>query len=158
MNKSLVAQSDFLHQLDPNTYDIGAIQEPYLDHLHNSRATHHWFTVYPKEHYCRPEKTRALLLVNKHIATDAWSQVDFGSSDITAIQLSTDCGKILIANIYNDAEHQNGLKKTIQLTRSRLQAAAAADRTQSIIWVGNFNLHHPLWDEARNTHLFTRMN
>src|SRR5882672_434169 len=158
MNRSLVAQSDFLHQLDPNIYDMGAIQEPYLDCLHNSRATPHWFTVYPKEHYSRPEKTRVLLLVNKRIATDAWSQVDFGSSDVTAIQLSMDRSKILIANIYNDAEHQKGLKKTIQLTRSRLQAAAAADRAQSIIWVGDFNLHHPLWDETRNTHLFTRTN
>jgi len=51
LNKSLVAQSDFLHQLDPAAYDPGAIQEPYLDHHHNSRATHHWYTVYPNQHY-----------------------------------------------------------------------------------------------------------
>jgi len=28
-----------LHILDPDEYDIAAIQEPYLDHTHNSRAS-----------------------------------------------------------------------------------------------------------------------
>jgi len=27
-----------------------------------------------------------------------------------------------------------------------------------MIWIGNFNLHHPLLDEAQNAHLFTRAN
>src|SRR5882724_12508609 len=26
------------------------------------------------------------------------------------------------------------------------------------IWLGDFNLHHPMWDEGRNRHLFTREN
>src|SRR5882724_7269334 len=26
------------------------------------------------------------------------------------------------------------------------------------IWLGDFNLHHPMWDEGRNMHLFTREN
>ena len=26
------------------------------------------------------------------------------------------------------------------------------------MWIGDFNRHHPLWDEARNAHLFTREN
>jgi len=51
INRSLIAQSNFLHQLDPDVYDFAAIQEPYLDSNHNSCVTHHWYTVYPKEHY-----------------------------------------------------------------------------------------------------------
>src|SRR5882672_7572494 len=86
-NKSLIAQSDFLHYLDPSTYDLGAVQEPYLDHLHNSCASGHWYTIYPKEHYTHPTRTRSLLLINKCIASNTWSQVGFGSSDITAIWL-----------------------------------------------------------------------
>ena len=54
VNKSLIAQSDFLHQLNPDTYDFTAIQELYLDSNHNSCATHHWYMVYPKEHYVMP--------------------------------------------------------------------------------------------------------
>jgi len=29
---------------------------------------------------------------------------------------------------------------------------------QQIIWLGKFNLHHSIWDEERNAHLFTRVN
>ena len=25
-----------------------------------------------------------------------------------------------------------------------------------MFWLGDFNRHHPLWDEERNSHLFTR--
>jgi len=27
-----------------------------------------------------------------------------------------------------------------------------------MIWSGYFNLHHPMWDQGRNSHLFTREN
>jgi hypothetical protein len=31
------------------------------------------------------------------------------------------------------------------------------DRTsEQFIWMGDFNWHHPLWDEEQNAHLFTR--
>ena len=103
-------QSDLLHQLNPVTFGICAIQESYLDHLHNLHATPHWFTVYPKEHYTNPGKTQSLLLVNRHITTDAWSQVDFGSSNITAVQVRTTAGKILIVNTYSDNTWQAGTK------------------------------------------------
>ena len=56
VNKSLVAQGDLLHQLDPKEFEIVAIQEPYLDCNHNMRANLHWYTLHPKEHYVEPEK------------------------------------------------------------------------------------------------------
>src|SRR5882724_7146402 len=110
INKSLTVQSNFLHQLNPDTCDLMAIQEPYLDHNHNSHATHHWYMLYPKEHYISPARTRSLLLVNKQLATDTWTQIDFESSDIKAVALNMQQGKILIINLYNDVEHQHGLK------------------------------------------------
>src|SRR5882724_1116176 len=96
LNKTLTAQCDFLHQLNPATHNLATTQEPYLDHLHNACTTHNWYPIYPKEHYIHPEKTRLLIFINRCIATDAWLQVDFRSSDMTAIQLSTECGKVLI--------------------------------------------------------------
>jgi len=69
VNKSLVTQSNLLHRLNPDKCDVCTIQEPYLDHLHNSCATPSWFTIYPNEHYTTPEKTRSLILVNKHMST-----------------------------------------------------------------------------------------
>src|SRR5882724_11089540 len=29
---------------------------------------------------------------------------------------------------------------------------------EHIIWLGDFNRHHPMWDEGRNAHLFMRAN
>ena len=72
VNKLLIAQSEFLHQLNPDIYDFTTIQEPYLNSNHNSCATHHWYTVYPKEHYVMPSQTRMIILVNKQLATDTW--------------------------------------------------------------------------------------
>ena len=85
VNKSLVTQGDLLHQLNPKAFDIVAIQEPYLYHNHNMCVNLHWYTLYPKEHYVEPEKTRSIIFINKWITTDSWIQVDFGLSDVTAV-------------------------------------------------------------------------
>ena len=39
VNKSLDIQLDLLHSASPDDYDLLVIQEPYLDHLHNTRVT-----------------------------------------------------------------------------------------------------------------------
>jgi len=63
---------------------------------------HNWYTIYPRTHYTDPAYTLSLILVNKRIMTDTWSQIDFSSSDITAIQLQTERGNVLIINMYNE--------------------------------------------------------
>jgi len=90
-----------------------------MDHNHNSQTGPHWYTIYPKEHYVHPAKTRSLLLVNKQIATGAWSQVDFGSPDIMAIQLHTEQEKFLIVNMYNDNNHQDNMRQEVEVMRDR---------------------------------------
>ena len=42
----------------------------------------------------------------------------------------------------------------------REQRTVTAERTNAYgtIWLGDFNRHHPLWDEPCNAHLFTRTN
>ncbi|KAF8502999.1 hypothetical protein JB92DRAFT_2740058 [Gautieria morchelliformis] len=68
----------------PDRYDIVAIQEPYIDFLGNTRASSHWYSVHPKSHYQdRGKGTRSTILVNKKIATSAWSEVEVGSPGIT---------------------------------------------------------------------------
>jgi hypothetical protein len=49
-NKSLEAQTDLLHSLDLNTYDIAMLQEPYVDWLRHTRANTHWTPIYPLNH------------------------------------------------------------------------------------------------------------
>ena len=122
VNKSLIAQSDFLNQLNPDIYDFTAIQEPYLDSNHNSRATPNWYTVYPKEHYITPSRTRTIILVNKRLATDTWAQVDMGSPDVTALVVNTGRGKVWLVNMYNDIGWHQGLERSIQAFQKRAHA------------------------------------
>ena len=108
-----------LQQLTPHNYDIAAIQEPYLDVNHNSCASHNWYTFYPKEHYTKPNKIRSLLLINKSMPTNKWSQIDFASSNVMATQIQTPIGPLLLINMYNDLETSKGVQKVIQYMRNK---------------------------------------
>jgi len=119
LNRSLTTQCDLLHQLNPNEYNIATIQEPYLIFNHNSRATHNWYTVYLMKHYIQPNKTRSLLLINKRIPADSWSQVYFASSDVTAIQVQTPVGPFLLINTYNNTMNSDGIRKVEQYMRNK---------------------------------------
>ena len=77
LNNFLTTQSDMLHQLDPNEFDIATIQVPYLNFNHNTCTTHNWFTIYLKEHYNEPNKTRSIILIYKRISTNSWKQINF---------------------------------------------------------------------------------
>jgi len=146
-----------LHQLDPNEFDIAAIQELYLDFNRNTQATPDWFTIYPKEHYDRPNNTRSIILINKRIPTNNWKQVEFASSDVMAVQIKTPAGDILCINMYNDTQNSEGAQKFIHYMRKKARERSPRHPTH-VIWMGDFNRHHPMWDKSRNTHLFTRAN
>jgi endonuclease/exonuclease/phosphatase family metal-dependent hydrolase len=160
VNKSLTATSEMLAKCSPDQYDILAIQEPHIDFLGNTRATPSWYTVYPDAHFREKEKrTRSMILINKKINTGTWRAVEMGTPDVTAIMIRTNTGDVLIINTYVDCTHSD----SIRAIQSHLQKRAAENDTQErhtegIIWLGDFNRHHPMWDELQNSHLFTRAN
>jgi hypothetical protein len=73
---------------------------------------------------------------------------------VTGIQLCGDFGIIHIINIYNDCEHNGSLEVVKEYMRGRVREQVEGGRVR-YIWLGDFNRHHPLWDEERNAHLFT---
>src|SRR5882724_9666939 len=75
-----------------------------------------------------------------------------------AVLLHMQWGKVLILNLYDDTEHQHSLKQVIQKLWSRVCMGGGATASEHTIWLSDFNLHHPLWDKERNSHLFTRLN
>jgi Endonuclease-reverse transcriptase len=77
--------------------------------------------------------------------------------DITAIEIMGNFGMLRIINIYNDCENNNVLTHLSVYMRDREKQQHVAGPLHTM-WIGDFNRHHPLWDEARNTHLFTREN
>jgi len=50
------------------------------------------------------------------------------------------------------------LRRTERFCRERVQDTRPSSPTEHMVLLGNFNLHHPLWDEEHNMHLFTRSN
>jgi len=117
----------------------------------------HWYTIYPKEHYIAPEKMRSIIFVNKRIATDLWTQVDFASSDVSVVQVQTAVGKLLIINTYNHCTNTNTINCMLCIMRTRGGTRNMVG-VEHIIWLGDFNRHHLMWDEDHNMHLFMRTN
>lgn len=67
---------------------------------------------------------------------------------MTAIKLLTSMGKTQIINVYNNGAHS----RTLEILDVHL---ATLMNDMKVILLGDFNRHHPYWDEPRNHHLFT---
>ena len=157
VNKSMDAQQVMLHRLldDNDPYDIIAIQEPCIDFLKLTRALPHWRVVYPHRHHDTTARVRSVTLVSDRLSTNAWAAIPLGSMDVTA--LSLDCGDtvLLLYNIYLDQHNDQALHAMANSTAKKQAAAARQGKNCEVIWLGDFNRHHPAWDEERNHHLFT---
>jgi len=154
VNRSLIAQLDVLESANPKVYDLIFLQEPYMDHLGATRASTYWAMIYPPHHRDAPGRSRSVILVNKHLSTSAWTQINIQSFNITAIQLNVNEGTLHAYNIYNDCKHNNSLTTLVEhLRRAEHRATQTAPRY--MIWAGDFNRHHPLCNEIWNSHFFT---
>jgi endonuclease/exonuclease/phosphatase family metal-dependent hydrolase len=96
-------------------------------------------------------------LINTNILTDSWKQINIQHPDITAIEIKGPFGTIRLINVYNDCNNNNALTQVSNYMRDRGQHVGRPAPIHTI-WLGDFNRHHPLWDEERNAHLFTRRN
>ena len=161
INKSRACQHDLISsgKLIEKGIDIVAYQEPSINAFNKSIASRDWKAIYPSMHESSPQKTRTLILVRDGILTDSWDQLDIQSGDITAISIKGTWGKITIVNIYNDCKHNNTIELLTKYHRVHNEELMGTVETQDkhhLIWVGDFNRHHPYWDAPENNGLFTR--
>ena len=157
VGKSLDSQSELLNSISPQDYDLILIQEPYLDRFKNSRATPHWSVVYPTRHlHDNSARSRAIILVNKNLSTNAWSPIDNDSPDIVALQLTANIGQVFIFNVYNDQTHHRSVHELTNAAR-RLGMEVHPDTPTPghLIWAGDFNRHCPIWEPPANQQLLT---
>ena len=154
LNKSDKVQFDLINSSVHKDWDL-LLQEPYIDKFGNTKATSKWHTIYPSSHLSDASVNRSIILVNTALDTNTWAQVPIeGSNDIMALRLRLPHGQLTIFNIYNDCTHSN----TLSLFRQYLDKTASSFLAMSrdrMLLCGDFNHHHPLWDEERNSHLFT---
>jgi len=158
INKSPACQHDLLssNKLTSMNIDVIALQEPAIINASRSIAAREWISVYPTLHLNNPEKTRSLLLIQAQISTDSWNQLDFLSSDVTVVQFTSEWGKLTLFNIYNKGEGNNTIRL---LTKYQRDNHASLEQCQTgnahQIWMGDFNRHHPYWDDPSDLQLFT---
>lgn len=74
-----------------------------------------------------------------------------------AINIINQEGAIQLYNIYNDSNHHNTLTFIVQHLASQPCNAGSCAIKGSLL-LGDFNRHHPLWDDPGNHHLFTAAN
>ena len=156
LNKSEQAHLDIINEEVSKNYDIMLIQEPYATRLNAIRTPTNFSSVFPSNRFKEDTTTRSVIWVNKSLDTSNWMAISIpDTSDITAIQLKGEYGKITIFNIYNDCTHSRNEETLENYLRNRRNALANGEDTH-MIWAGDFNRHHPLWDDDRDTRLFTR--
>jgi hypothetical protein len=156
LSKSEKAYLDFINGALGNKWDVILIQEPYFTHLGHIRAPNGFISIFSPDRLSNQEAiTRSVIWVNSKLSTNSWKEVSIsGNNDLTAIQIATGPGKLTIFNIYNDCNHFN----TLECLQNFLQAsrgAAVGSNIGHMIWRGDFNCHHPLWDRDEDEHLFT---
>ena len=159
VNKSPTSQHDLLsnNELIRKGINVVALQEPAINAYNNTVASRDWTTVYPTTHATAPDKTRAVTLLSSQFSSDNWNQLDFPSGDVTVIQMTGEWGKLIMYSIYNDGGHNETVR---MLTRDHQESRVSLNpedqaRTHTI-WLGDFNRHHPHWDDPSDVRLFTR--
>jgi ribonuclease HI len=156
LNKSRAAQEDLINSNIHSDYDIILLQEPYIDSLGNTKATRNWRVIYPTSHLTDTSPPRAVILINKAIDTNQWEQLAIPNTrDIAAIQIRGDFGRISIYDIYNDCHNSDALDSLNVVLSQHNTREGHRNLPEYMMWGGDFNRHHPMWDEARNHHLFT---
>ena len=146
-------------RLVEHNIDIVALQEPAINFLNMSIASKDWTPIYPSTHESQPEKTRSVTLVRSDLLTESWEQIEFPSGDVTAIRIKETWGTITVFNIYNDCEHDETVEALTRYHRQHRESTIGTEATQHrhhLIWLGDFNRHHPYWDRPEDNRLFTK--
>ena len=161
INKSPGCQHGLLSsgRLTENNIDLIALQEPSVNFLNMTIASRDWIPLYPSTHEKHPEKTRSITLIRGDLLTESWEQLEFPSGDVTALRIKEKWGTLTIFNIYNDGEHDNTVDALTLYHRQHTRDILGTESTQRehhLIWLGDFNRHHPYWDRPEDNRLFTK--
>ena len=158
VNKSRISQHNLIsnNHLVSKKVSILALQEPSIDNDGFTLASRDWVTVYPSLHRKPNTATRAVTLIRASFNPDNWKQLDFPSGDVVVIQIYGDWGKLTLVNVYNDCDNDNTIRLLTEFhSRNQAELYQADKGAAHVLWIGDFNRHHPYWDDPRDDRLFT---
>jgi hypothetical protein len=155
LNKSPNAHLDIINNVSYQEWDIILVQEPNITFFTNIRTPNHYVSVTPGSRFTLQSPVRSVIWISSKITTNSWRIINIpDTNDISAVQLTGNFGRLTIFNIYNEGNSND--------TLIRLHAFMEANRQQLctnendyIMWNGDFNRHHPLWDDDEDIRLFT---
>ncbi|KIK75160.1 hypothetical protein PAXRUDRAFT_38548, partial [Paxillus rubicundulus Ve08.2h10] len=93
-------------------------------------------------------------LISSALNTNSWSQLPFPSRDVVIIQLTGLYGKCMILNIYNNGKSPAILTLLATHLEDNIHQICPSSGNH-MLWLGDFNCHHLMWEEERNAHLLT---
>ena len=147
------AQQYIINTANSEEWNVIAIQEPWLDKLNNARGSTYWCIIYPSNHLLDDTPhTCSILMINTNIAIDMYTQMTISNNDITAIHFNGEFGHLSLFNIYNDCTHNDSLS-SLSIYLSSSHHIAQPTLNNHMIWLGDLNCHHPLWEPETNWHL-----
>ena len=156
LNKSERAHLEVINDRVSQNYNIMLIQEPHTTTFNAIRTPSNFRPVFPAHRIANQDQIRSVIWVNNELNTNRWTALDIpDTNDITAIQLRGPRGAISIFNIYNDCTHSRN-ETTLRNYIQEHSRQILATENHHMIWAGDFNRHHPLWDNDEDVHLFTQ--
>ena len=88
--------------------------------------------------------------------TNNWATLDIpDTNNITGVQIKGPYGSFSIFNIYNDCTHSENEDKLQKYIQDHANLILGTEN-HHMMWAGNFNRHHPLWDNDEDTRLLTQ--
>ena len=149
LRKSHVALSDaVLHGVKYNI-DILALQEVYWTQAGMLTTNQHWRHIIPAAHGKNGVRARSVILINEQISTEKWDNIETRSGDLTGVRVWLRDGTTLaLYNIYDDQDTSAGLTELEDIMDD-----ARGPRDDYVIWLGDFNAHHAIWEPSGNERL-----
>ena len=154
VHKSKTAHSYLINTANPKDWNILALQEPWIDSYGNSHGSQYWRVIYPANFYEEDRtRVRSILLVNTNISTDCYIPLLIPHSDITALRFKGDNRFLSVFNIYNEITNNDTLR-ALDLFYDHNNRVIRPTDSDGVLWLGDFNRHHPMWEDDANERLF----
>jgi hypothetical protein len=121
-----------------SNYDLVLIQEPYIyPNTQLTIASSKWYPMYPVTTNDQAYQLKSIILVNT-IASSSIHQIPIPSPYITVISSILPAGNVKLYNLYNLPDSD--------LAHNDMQMwLCSHPLAHAMIWVGDFNKHHPIW-------------
>jgi len=144
LNRAKLRVHSLLNDPTSADYAILMLQEQYWSQYTESSLMHHsWMLIEAPRGPQGGKPRSAIYINNKIIQTRDFEIKPMPFKDVTAVAITTNQYRkpILLVNIYNPHD-----KDLITLLRHHLRKTIHPQQYSAIIALGDFNLHHPLWN------------